>query len=265
MKENMFPVNKIVTHAGQFHADEVFAIGLLRCVFPHTKFKVERKRTVDPEDTTDKCITIDVGHNYDPVLLNFDHHQDETRESSNMLILDFLYSQGYIKEGFYKDLFGPFSWISKIDRGGFGKNTQGFQTNSLIKAFNYVENGFDLAVNLATEYCKGLKGSTEMYESSKDIWKNRTMVNKGVAVLSTHPLRWRKDAEAGVAYIVFPEPENNTWKVNSFNSAYFPIESTGEEKFLHNQKFIGVYYSKESAIKAAVISYEKHAKLTIAM
>ena len=61
----------IVTHNGNFHADDVFSIAALKCVFPD--FKLIRTRDIKLINNAD--IVIDVGGEYDADKNRFDHHQ----------------------------------------------------------------------------------------------------------------------------------------------------------------------------------------------
>ncbi len=61
----------IVTHSGNFHADDVFSIAALKCIFP--SFKLIRTRDTAVIGTAD--IVVDVGGEYDPEAGRFDHHQ----------------------------------------------------------------------------------------------------------------------------------------------------------------------------------------------
>lgn len=67
-------VKEIVTHPGKFHADELFAVAYLReagCTAPVSR------RVPTPEDLANpRVLIVDVGGQYDPYLLNFDHHQN---------------------------------------------------------------------------------------------------------------------------------------------------------------------------------------------
>ncbi len=68
----------LVTHSGRFHADEVFAISMVLMVEQR-----EITRTRDEEIIQQAEIVLDVGAEYDPERLRFDHHQNsftETRE-----------------------------------------------------------------------------------------------------------------------------------------------------------------------------------------
>ena len=61
----------IVTHNGNFHADDVFSIAAFKCIFP--SFKLIRTRDLDIIAKAD--IVVDVGGEYDPEKGRFDHHQ----------------------------------------------------------------------------------------------------------------------------------------------------------------------------------------------
>lgn len=67
------PARELVTHDGTFHADDVFALAVLRRVFPHANFV----RSREPEwiEAAKGRIVFDVGGAYDPELGLFDHHQ----------------------------------------------------------------------------------------------------------------------------------------------------------------------------------------------
>lgn len=62
---------KIVTHSGSFHTDDVFAVATLLLVYPDAE--VVRSRDKEVVDSAD--IVVDVGLEYDPKRMRFDHHQ----------------------------------------------------------------------------------------------------------------------------------------------------------------------------------------------
>jgi len=61
----------IVTHNGNFHADDVFSIAALKTIYPTCKLI----RSRDLEIIGKADIVIDVGGEYDPRAGRFDHHQ----------------------------------------------------------------------------------------------------------------------------------------------------------------------------------------------
>lgn len=67
-------VRTIVTHDGQFHADEVLACAILRVVFPAARIVRTRDANTVFEYARDGATLVDVGGEYDGVT-RFDHHQ----------------------------------------------------------------------------------------------------------------------------------------------------------------------------------------------
>ncbi|XQF92134.1 MYG1 family protein [Pseudoalteromonas espejiana] len=61
----------VVTHSGNFHADDVFSIAVLKHVLP--SFKLIRTRDKALIESAD--IVVDVGGEYNPDIGRFDHHQ----------------------------------------------------------------------------------------------------------------------------------------------------------------------------------------------
>lgn len=61
----------LVTHSGRFHADEVFAIAMIQMIE-----EVDIVRSRDQEVIDQAEMVLDVGGEYDPERLRFDHHQN---------------------------------------------------------------------------------------------------------------------------------------------------------------------------------------------
>ncbi len=62
---------KIVTHSGNFHTDDIFALAVLLFFYPDA----EVVRTRDEAAISSADIVVDVGGVYDSAKLRFDHHQ----------------------------------------------------------------------------------------------------------------------------------------------------------------------------------------------
>ncbi len=78
---NAVSTKKIVTHSGNFHADEIFACATLSLFFNGA---IEIVRSRDPKVWAEGDIVLDVGSVYDEALFRFDHHQEgfaEAREN----------------------------------------------------------------------------------------------------------------------------------------------------------------------------------------
>ncbi len=66
-------MQKVITHSGPFHADDVFAVASLQLHFGQENIEVIRTRDEAIMATGD--IVVDVGAVYDPARQRFDHHQ----------------------------------------------------------------------------------------------------------------------------------------------------------------------------------------------
>lgn len=66
----------LVTHSGRFHADEIFAIAMITLLGPQN---IVRSR--DMAVINQAKIVLDVGAEYDPSTLRFDHHQNSFTET----------------------------------------------------------------------------------------------------------------------------------------------------------------------------------------
>lgn len=66
---------KVVTHNGDFHADEVFAVATIMLMYGADHLTIVRSRDLEVIRSAD--IVIDVGGIYDPATRRFDHHQEE--------------------------------------------------------------------------------------------------------------------------------------------------------------------------------------------
>lgn len=70
---------RVATHSGSFHADEVFALAVLRMA----RGPLEIVRTRSPEKLAACAMRVDVGRRYDPDSGDFDHHQGDVGEREN--------------------------------------------------------------------------------------------------------------------------------------------------------------------------------------
>jgi uncharacterized UPF0160 family protein len=246
-------ISKIITHNGLFHADEVFAIALIN-VLNGNAVQVERKRDISTEEYQDPQIwVIDVGMQFNTELNNLDHHQNSHLEAACVLVLDHLLHTGYCSHELRAELLDQFITISHMDRNGF-EDMNGFQVSSLIRSFNNLQNGFELAINVAESYIKAAQDNAEKSYASLEIWNRGIEVISGVRVCDEFPIHWKRYVTHEALFLVAPDMTGTKWNVHSADSSRFPLRSTGKEEFLHAGKFIAVFATKEEAIACAVHS-----------
>lgn len=245
-------IKKILTHNGQFHADEVFACALIQCVFgEHIPIVRTRDITIDDMNDPETWI-VDMGGVHNPELGLFDHHHDRILSASNCLVLEHLHYQKIIHDDLFWKLYDNFRNISNIDCNGY-EGFDGFQVNSLIKSFNSLENGFDIALDVAKSYIKAKMIDCVVAEQSRQIFDSGERLSEGVRICDKFPVFWKSYEEC--EFLVAPD-QNAKWCLHSRDSREFPILSTGEEEFIHNQKFIAVYPSMEKAMDSG--RYQSH-------
>ena len=72
-------------------------------------------------------------------------------------------------------------------------------------------------------------------------------------VCSKFPIFWK--SYIGSALMVCPDADE--WALHSANTKAFPIQSGNGETFIHTNKFLAKYPTKEKAVIAAFISLDK--------
>ena len=243
-------IEKIITHDGLFHADEVLAIALIVSIYGD--IPVERTRKISTEDMNNPNVwVIDVGGQYCPEKGQFDHHHDDTLDASCLLILDHLTSCNDVSSELYCELINQFQVVSSIDLSG-PTHYNGWQVNSLIKSFNTFTTGFDMSVDLVKSYILHCMDTVNKIAESKAIWDAGKQISLFIRYCHEFPIHWKRYDDCGEMYIVYPNKDK--YNVLSRDSITFPIFSTGKEEFLHNGRFLAVFASKEDAIACAQTS-----------
>ena len=239
---------RIITHDGIFHADEVFAIALLHEVIGNCP--IERTRNISIEDYENKDVWIvDVGGIYDVEKNLFDHHHDKFLPASCTLVLNELMSRHLITMHLYEELYKNFQTISTIDCNGFNQ-MNGFQVNSLVKSFNSLPDGFNIAVELAKCYIRAAIDTVNKIAESEEIWERGEDISRYIKLCDAFPIHWKRYNDH--MFLIYPN--NGKWNLLSIDSEDFPIVSNGAHEFLHNEKFIAVFPKKEDAIASAQLS-----------
>lgn len=79
---SLYPDSKVVmTHSGVFHADEVMALALCRYLKGFEKINIVRTRKFEIFQYAD--LLADVGHEFNPEKLRYDHHMSDFKEKFN--------------------------------------------------------------------------------------------------------------------------------------------------------------------------------------
>lgn len=283
----------IVTHSGNFHADDVFSIAALKQVIP--AFTLVRTR--DVKLITKADIVIDVGGEYDPEAGRFDHHQrGGAGERENGIPYS---SFGLVWQKYGLDICqgnqevanavdaGLVSTIDAIDCGHVEGIYEGISLSQTISMFNptwqedsHFDSCFDEAVTFASRVLTRFIASASGGISAKTIVAKAidNAQDPRVIVLEKYT-PWKRTVHAlsnEALYVVYPS-DTGQWRIQtvpvepgSFEdrkslpktwaglSGEALQEETGIEDamFCHNGLFIAGAESFDSTMKMASIALQ---------
>ena len=281
----------IATHNGNFHADDVFSIAALKCIFP--SFNLIRTR--DLEIIAKADIVLDVGGVYDPDTGRFDHHQRGgagQREngipySSFGLIwqkygVEICQGNQELANSVDADLV---STIDAIDCGHVEGVAQGISLSQTISMFNptwqedsHYDTCFDEAVDFASRVLTRFIASANGGISAKAIVAKaiENAADPRVIVLEKYT-PWKRTVHAlstEALYMVYPSG-SGPWRIQTVpvepgsfedrksltkpwaglsDKALKEVTGIDDAMFCHNGLFIAGAESFESTMKMAAMA-----------
>ena len=259
------PYLKVITHDTSFHADDVIAVALLRFAGYETDLIRTRNPLILAAAIADPEIAVlDVGGEYNPAMLNFDHHQDMQLKSAAGLIFEHFKNQICAEDAQpYLEKF--ISSIDAIDTNRdnifevWGTLPKGFRnTSSILGGFNRdVTNAaeqltqFNLALDFATGIINNeIYSATKKAKSEKD-YANRVVLSNNVAVFDEYSTVWKDKKEH--TFVVLPHA--NGWQIQTIDTAVAKIpESISECEgfiFRHGSGFMATVKDKDVAVSFA--------------
>ncbi|MPY21714.1 MYG1 family protein [Shewanella psychropiezotolerans] len=281
----------IVTHDGNFHADDVFSIAALKCVFP--TFNLVRTRNADIIAKAD--VVLDVGGEYDPDAGRFDHHQrggagereDGIPYSSFGLIwkkYGLEICQGDQELATSVDA-GLVSTIDAIDCGHVTGVATGISLSHTISMFNPTwqeEGDFDASFNEAVDFASRIL--TRFIASANGGISAKAIVAKAIddaedprVIVLEKYTPWKRTVHAlseAALYVVYPS-QSGQWRIQtvpaelgsfedrkSLPKAWAGLNGTALQEvtgiddamFCHNGLFIAGAESFASTMKMASIA-----------
>lgn len=217
---------KVVTHDGEFHSDEIFACVLL-IHFLEADLDIIRTRNNDilSRYLNDKdSYAIDVGSEYNPNMLNFDHHQ----QSFNMLndAGNLMSSCGliwkHIKENCVLEISDYVkakidSFVDSIDKQDNG--IEYFKDLDFISVMNKSsdDNKFYKALDFALFYFESkLTGWKDLYEREL---KSELALSRAIdgIIFSHDKLSVTTNMNLTDNYVLLSKRKENEWCINSLN------------------------------------------------
>ena len=281
----------IVTHNGNFHADDVFSIAALKSIFSSIKLI----RTRDLELIGKADIVVDVGGEYDVDTDRFDHHQRGgagERENGIPYSSFGLIWQKYgleICQG-NKDVAkavdkGLVSTIDAIDCGHVEGIYEGISLSQTIGMFNptwqedgHVDECFDEAVDFASRILARFIASANGGISAKEIVAKAIECAEDPRVIVLEKYTpWKRTVHAlseEALYVVYPS-QTGQWRIQTVpvelgsfedrkslpkqwaglsDNALQKVTDIDDAMFCHNGLFIAGAESFESTMKMASIA-----------
>ncbi len=116
-------VEKIVSHSGIYHEDDLLGVSLLLSRFPNAIHETVHPQRVPSEYLENpEIVLVDVGGSYDPDKNNYDHHQNSEIESSFLLVLKHFFPEYYEKAKGIPEI----QFLDHKDRFGFPEASKKF-------------------------------------------------------------------------------------------------------------------------------------------
>ncbi len=283
----MVKVKSVAVHDGFFHADDVFAVAMLKLIYSDLKVV----RTRDIEEMRGVDMRVDVGRKYDFDSMDFDHHQvGGAGKRDNRIPFA---SAGLIWKHFGLQLTNKESWekidekmIQFIDADDEGVN---IYSSTIVKPYtiaNFIgsmnpigdysmedsDKAFDGAVEIVRDLLKREIVKAERLVESREIVREKLKGNlDGYIVIEENiPYNEVLVNESDLKYVVRYNPLVDTWSVIAIpkrlgefgNRKDLPeawggldgeelqkVTGVEDATFCHNKLFIAVAKSKEGALK----------------
>lgn len=272
----------LVTHSGRFHADEVFAISMVLMV---EERQITRSR--DEEVIKQASIVLDVGAEYNPETLRFDHHQNsftEERENGIPFATAGLIWRHYAKRIFeVKGLKGDYEigfatqWvddkliadIDAVDNGMYLDDSRP-SVSQVIAMMNESsdepekqEIAFNKAIGFTTEILNNfIKAAIKEAEVVVELEEYAKTVENGILVLDKNlPFKDFISSHPEIKRVVYPRTKEQFGVYCNGQQNHLPQrfrglrdtelnEVTGltDTIFCHKSGFMAVSLSQESAL-----------------
>jgi uncharacterized UPF0160 family protein len=286
---------KASTHDGRFHADEIFALAVLKLIFPDLGITRSRDEII----YKNADIIVDVGHVYEPENLIFDHHQRGflLKRESGIPYASF----GLVWKKYGKQLCGsskPSEYIDSVivqaidaDDNGieiFETIVDGIKFQALsdiiesfvprhVEADEKVQIGFDRALNFATSYMKRqIKLAKELFEVALPNIRNaiKDADDPRILIFKKFDKTWLNfiSQESDKArFVIFPT-HRKTWAIRSVPQEgrkfeycrLLPAEWGGRQKnFAEISRVQDALYCHNGCFLAEAETYEGAHKLAV--
>lgn len=286
----------VAVHDGSFHADDVFAVAVLKLIYPDLTVI----RTRDEEVLKKVNFRVDVGGKYNPHTGDYDHHQMEAvGERENGISYA---SIGLVWKEYGEKLSGSkkaadfidMRMIQLIDANDNGitmhydeEEPRPMTVSKIIESFNPVWDDdsidYDVAFLKAVDTAQIIIGNE--IRRARGIQKARKIVDQVIAnsidqlyIVFERSLPWQDQviSQTNALYVIYPS-ESGDWRIRGVPQArgsfklrkplpaawagkrdqeLADITGVPDARFCHKERFIAVADSWEGAEKLVMIAIE---------
>lgn len=241
----------IIVHPGKAHFDEFLAVSLILAVHPDIDFKIER-RNPTPVDLDNPAVwVVDAGGRYEPVLKNFDHHQDMDLSASFALVA------AYLKLDRKFEVMPWWGFKERIDRFGPFKLAEELGIDSLEVTHSPVESWFvglfeqdpNRLCSLMQSFGQKMIAEADHLRSQFDFWQtcDTTLLRDQLVLIgltddSTGIQRYSDKLEVPVSIAITYDDRNDGWKLKRLKDAgdvdFSKLDGHTEIRFAHKNGFL---------------------------
>ena len=256
---------QLVTHNGQFHADEVTAVALLHLFDKINLSEVNITRTRDQLVIEQADIVLDVGELYDEQSLRFDHHQIVGGSVSSAGLV-----WAWIKQSHSQEYPEIDALIKAVDAHDCGLQMMpDFSFPHIIASYNnrdpFAETlqiiAFNKALAVALSLLQSLiEKQQQRLPALKRIEKAPVEIvgRQRVLMLPAYCKGWAEFINGQTKYkditrVIWYVEQRDEWcvqvpalKENDFTLAHARLQPDSNAKFVHQSGFFAVYNSKEA-------------------
>ncbi|MCF6344843.1 MAG: MYG1 family protein [Thiomicrorhabdus sp.] len=273
----------LVTHSGRFHADEIFAIAMIQMIKT-----VDITRTRDQEIIDQADIVLDVGAEYNPETLRFDHHQNsftKTREDGTPfatagLVWEHFGKEVLAKKGLKGDYEIQFAqqWVDQkiihdidaVDNGLFTEDPRpsvsmiiGMMNASSTDDDEQQNAAFYQAIEFTSMILNNfIKSAVKEAENIVALEAYAKTVNNGILILDKHlPFKDFLYSHPEIKRVVYPRNDEQFGVYCNGKENHLPerfrglrsdelnaITGLNDTVFCHKSGFMSVTNSQESAL-----------------
>lgn len=259
-------IERVITHNGTFHADDVFAVAMLRVAgYRLTCWRTRGAEVISQALANPTSLVLDVGGEYNPSLANFDHHQDKNLPSAAGL----LYAE--IKDELCPPEVQPyfFPFIEAIDAMDTNRGNvyellaplpKGLRnTASIIGGFNRdpaddaeQDQRFDQAVQFASMILRNELHAAGKRMNDDLAYEKRMILSNNVAVFDEYSSVWIERGDHMFAVM----RHSTGWQVISRDAINWNIPEHAADhrgfRFRHFNGFMAVFTTWDTAVNFAL-------------